>query len=83
VKKVFDATTTLARNHGNHGSFLARTTGTTGTVKVGLVLKRWVELDNQRNVINVNTASGNVGCNKYANLATNKALEVAVTLALV
>jgi hypothetical protein len=32
VQKVFDTTTTLARNHGNHGSFLARTTGTTGAV---------------------------------------------------
>jgi hypothetical protein len=74
TKKIFYLATLRSWNQGDYNTFLASTAGTAGAVKVSLVFLWWVNLDNQGNIINVDSTSCNVGRYQYANSTLNKAL---------
>jgi hypothetical protein len=60
AKKVFNLAALRAWDQGDNNTFLASTAGTAGAVKVSLVFLGWVNLDNQGNIINVDSTSCNI-----------------------
>jgi hypothetical protein len=52
-------------------------------VQIGLVFLWWINLDHHCNIVNVDTASGNIGSNQDPYFTRGEALEVTVSLVLV
>jgi hypothetical protein len=63
-------TTHVLSNHCDDCAFSTGTSGTARTVKESFVLFWWISVDNQRNVVNVNTACCDVCCDKSVCFAT-------------
>jgi hypothetical protein len=54
------------RDDGDDNTSSPRTSGSPRTVQVRLRLGRWVDVDDDRNVIHVDAASCDVRCHKHA-----------------
>jgi hypothetical protein len=77
--KTLGVTTHVLSHHGDDSAFCAGACCTTRAVKECLVLFWWISMDNKCDVVNVNTACCDVGCNKSVDLACRKRSEVACT----
>ena len=65
----------VGRREGDREALGARTAGTTNAVHVILGLLRHVVVDDQRDVLDVDTARGNVGGHQHAVLTALEAVE--------
>ena len=48
-------------HHGDHGSLGTSASGTSGAVHVDLVIDRRIEVDHERDIVDVNPARGDIG----------------------
>ena len=63
-------TTHVLGHHGDNCAFCTGASGTARTVKECFVLFWWISMDNQCDVVNVNTACCDVCCDKSVCFAT-------------
>ena len=70
-------------NQGHGGTLITRTTGTAGTVQVGLLILGYAVVNHVGHVFNVNTASSHVGRDQNVDLAGAECLQRLLTRNLV
>lgn len=75
--QVVDVTALLGCHHGDHDAARARTSSTSRAMQVGLVFSRWVDVDHDRDIIDVYASSSDVRCDEYPYLARSELLEIA------
>jgi hypothetical protein len=61
AREALDATTLLVRHHGDNDARLTGARGAARAVEEGLWLCRWIRMDDERDIIDVNSTSGDVG----------------------
>ena len=83
VKHFRHAALALLRDKRDHGASATSATGSTRSVQVRLVLVWSIRLDDEVNLVNVDTASSNVGRHENVDDTLRELLKVAVASSLV